>query len=105
MCGVNDVAYAAWTATLPDLTGIQETFLSILGGGYHFRVKYPDQEEEPGAEPVDADDDGPLALKPRPGLDVEIPTQRAKQSGPRADGISGDDSPGNLSSSERSSMG
>ena len=91
--------------TFADLSRIKETFLSILSGVYHFRVKYPDQDEELDAETVVADDEGPLSLAPRQSLDVQIPTQRARQTGPRADGISGDDSPGNLSSSERSSMG
>ena len=100
-----DGQLADCSLTFADLSRIKETFHSILSGVYHFRVKYPDQEEETGAELVDMDEDGPLALAPRPGLDVQIPTQRAKQSGPGADGINGDDGPGSLSSSERSSMG
>jgi putative nucleotidyltransferase with HDIG domain len=32
--------------TFFDLTKIKEAFLSVLGGMYHFRVKYPGQEEE-----------------------------------------------------------
>ncbi len=91
--------------TFADLSRIKETFLSILSGVYHFRVKYPDQEEEPGGEPVDADDDGPLALTPTPGLDVEMPTQRAKQTGPLPGQANHDDGPESPSSSEQSSMG
>jgi len=91
--------------TFADLSRIKETFLSILSGVYHFRVKYPDQEEEAGAETVGAGDDGPLALAPRPGLGVQIPTPRAKQKDPLPNQENNDDSPESLSSSERSSMG
>jgi putative nucleotidyltransferase with HDIG domain len=34
--------------TFADLDIIKETFLSILGGIYHFRVKYPDQDKATG---------------------------------------------------------
>jgi hypothetical protein len=34
--------------TFADLNHIKETFLSILGGIYHFRVKYPDQDKATG---------------------------------------------------------
>ncbi|MEM9998376.1 MAG: HDIG domain-containing metalloprotein, partial [Bacteroidota bacterium] len=34
--------------TFADLAKIKETFLSILSGVYHFRVKYPDQPPEDG---------------------------------------------------------
>ncbi len=36
--------------TFADLNQIKETFLSILGGIYHFRVKYPDQDKATGEE-------------------------------------------------------
>lgn len=38
--------------TFSDLDRIKDTFLSILGGIYHFRVKYPEQEEEPEVAPL-----------------------------------------------------
>jgi cyclic-di-AMP phosphodiesterase PgpH len=37
--------------TFADLNLIKETFLSILGGIYHFRVKYPDQDKATGEGP------------------------------------------------------
>ena len=39
--------------TFSDLTTIKETFHSLLCGIYHFRVKYPDQEPEPGGAQPD----------------------------------------------------
>ncbi|MEM8600057.1 MAG: HDIG domain-containing metalloprotein [Bacteroidota bacterium] len=36
--------------TFADLTKIKETFLSILSGVYHFRVKYPDQRDDEGPD-------------------------------------------------------
>ena len=41
--------------TFGDLTKIRETFLALLGGIYHSRVRYPDQEpedDEPGGDGV-----------------------------------------------------
>jgi putative nucleotidyltransferase with HDIG domain len=101
-----DALFAARTAdgqlgnsplTFADLSRIKETFLSILCGIYHFRVKYPDQEEEP-VEP------GPLALGrdagSDAGLDVQLPARRegdgADHSTPVPDGPSFE---------ERSTMG
>jgi membrane-associated HD superfamily phosphohydrolase len=52
--------------TFADLTRIRETFLAILCGIYHFRVKYPGQDEE-------ENDDEPDLVRTRAGLDVEIP--------------------------------
>lgn len=41
--------------TLAELTKIKATFLSVLSGIYHFRVKYPGQEEE--VPPAERDSD------------------------------------------------
>jgi cyclic-di-AMP phosphodiesterase PgpH len=43
---IDDGQLAHAALTFADLSRIHETFLSILGGIYHFRVKYPDQEDE-----------------------------------------------------------
>ena len=40
--------------TFADLDLIKETFLSILNGIYHFRVKYPDQDKATGEDEPDA---------------------------------------------------
>lgn len=51
--------------TFADLAKIRETFLTLLTGIYHLRVKYPDQEEEA---------DEPAELPPqKAGLDVPLP--------------------------------
>ncbi|MEL6704539.1 MAG: HDIG domain-containing metalloprotein [Bacteroidota bacterium] len=47
--------------TFADLTKIKETFLSILSGVYHFRVKYPDQRDDEGS------DDGSSGQPSTPG--------------------------------------
>ncbi len=56
--------------TFADLNHIKETFLSILGGIYHFRVKYPDQDKVTGeddtataAVPKDTPDGPPPSLE------------------------------------------
>ena len=41
--------------TFRDLTAIKETFLQMLLGIYHVRVKYPEQDEEKAAEPEPAE--------------------------------------------------
>ncbi|MDX1440655.1 MAG: HDIG domain-containing protein, partial [Rubricoccaceae bacterium] len=58
--------------TFADLSRIKETFLAILSGVYHVRVKYPDQE---GQSDEDASDglEGPIQLSQSPGMDVSIP--------------------------------
>ncbi|WP_420457419.1 HD family phosphohydrolase [Rubrivirga sp.] len=38
------------TLTFADLARIKETFHALLCGIYHFRVKYPDQEDEPAGD-------------------------------------------------------
>src|SRR5690606_21774632 len=48
--------------TFADLSRIKETFLSILCGIYHFRVKYPEQEGEPAEEALPPQEDERLAL-------------------------------------------
>jgi putative nucleotidyltransferase with HDIG domain len=53
--------------TLADLTRVRETFLSILSGVYHFRVKYPGQDAEDEGE-----DDVAEIVEPKAGQDVSI---------------------------------
>lgn len=45
--------------TFSDLNHIKETFLAILGGIYHFRVKYPDQDKATGEEPPERPESPP----------------------------------------------
>ena len=104
--GLIDAIFAARTTdgqlgnsplTFADLSRIKETFLSILCGIYHFRVKYPDQEGE-GAEgkaAVEAE----LALDRGAGLDVQVPRRDENGDGP---GVPVRNGP---SYEERSSMG
>jgi membrane-associated HD superfamily phosphohydrolase len=54
--------------TLADLTRVRDTFLAMLCGIYHFRVKYPGQEGE------DAEEDGEGLVDPA-GLDVSVPPE------------------------------
>ncbi len=91
--------------TFADLSRIKETFLSILSGVYHFRVKYPGQDEENEPDEEESADDGPLTLSEKPGMDVPMPFGTAKQSTVHGERSSGDESPKGLSSGDRSSMG
>ncbi len=101
-----DEQLAESSLTFADLNRIKETFLSILSGVYHFRVKYPDQEdEEIDAEKVDFEDDETLSLSSKPGLDVHIPRHKGSQSETQTSKVEGDEPPGSASSNERSSMG
>ena len=52
--------------TFADLNHIKETFLSILGGIYHFRVKYPDQDKATGEESTPAPTPKPPQETPTP---------------------------------------
>ena len=57
--------------TFSDLARIKETFLNLLSGIYHFRVKYPDQD----AEDVEPDPGGDgAAASPDEEIDGERPT-------------------------------
>jgi cyclic-di-AMP phosphodiesterase PgpH len=75
---IEDGQLAATQLTFSDVARIKETFLSILNGIYHFRVKYPDKEGGDGAErrtrasapepppppePDDLDDVGPSSAE------------------------------------------
>jgi hypothetical protein len=51
---------------------VKETFLSILCGVYHFRVKYPEQEDEPAEGETPAPDRA-VTIDRGAGLDVQIP--------------------------------
>jgi putative nucleotidyltransferase with HDIG domain len=86
--------------TFADLSRIKETFLSILCGIYHFRVKYPDQGEGPAEETVPGRVEEELALDRAAGLNVQVPGQRADE----GDGLSAAPE-GGPSTRERSSMG
>lgn len=94
--------------TFADLNLIKETFLSILGGIYHFRVKYPDQDKATGeetagseasagdgapptAQDVPVDDDGP----PPPAADAPSVPNTETEYGEKPD----------PSSEERASLG
>ncbi len=65
--------------TFADLNQIKETFLSILNGIYHLRVKYPDQEKITGEkkeETVPAPTPPappPASAPPGPAGEVEVP--------------------------------
>lgn len=61
---IEDGQLANTQLTFADLERIKETFLGILGGIYHFRVKYPDQEEAPTVS------EGPPPEE-QPGQEVE----------------------------------
>jgi hypothetical protein len=52
--------------TFRDLTQIKQTFLSLLLGIYHVRVRYPDQDEE---------DEGPPEMKLEKRASQEAPTE------------------------------
>lgn len=85
--------------TFADLSRIKETFLSILCGIYHFRVKYPEQGEEPTEEAIQHQEERELALDRGAGLDVQVP-------GPEGEGDGHALAPeGKPTSRERSSMG
>ena len=58
--------------TFADLNHIKETFLSILGGIYHFRVKYPDQDRVTGEQSAPSES-GPPEPKPEPKPPDEPP--------------------------------
>lgn len=100
--------------TFADLNHIKETFLSILGGIYHFRVKYPDQDkatgEEPAPEPTPTPESPPSlgggAAKNAPdasGSDEDaIPSAADPPETPRAAGYREKPGP---SSQERASLG
>ncbi len=83
--------------TFADLNHIKETFLSILGGIYHFRVKYPDQDKATGEESSPQ----PPASKPEPkGPSPESPSrsedaakEEAEPIQPASDAIASDDTP------------
>jgi putative nucleotidyltransferase with HDIG domain len=53
--------------TFSDLARIRETFHNLLCGIYHFRVKYPDQEEEDAPEAT--------GTPQQSGLDVPLPSE------------------------------
>jgi putative nucleotidyltransferase with HDIG domain len=86
--------------TFAELSRVKETFLSILCGIYHFRVKYPDQEGETPEETVPANVDTELALDRAAGLDVQVPHSRQAKATPIGALPDGDPS-----SEERSTMG
>ena len=58
--------------TFSDLDRVKETFLSILSGVYHFRVKYPGQDKESGDSP-DAPPGKEAAAKDAPAKDDPPP--------------------------------
>ena len=63
--------------TFADLTTIKETFHALLCGIYHFRVKYPDQEDEAAPEAA-PEETLPEAIVPdAPGPDVPVPERDA----------------------------
>ncbi|HLT46322.1 MAG TPA: HDIG domain-containing protein [Rubricoccaceae bacterium] len=86
--------------TFADLSRIKETFLSILCGIYHFRVKYPEQEGEPAEEALPPQEDERLALDRGAGLDVQVPDRQVQ--GGDGDSLAPASGP---STRERSSMG
>ena len=103
---VEDGQLGASPLTFADLSRIKETFLSILSGIYHFRVKYPDQQDDGGAsEGGTAKADKPQQQLPegRAGLDVQVlPTQDRSGDGEASVASGPEEGP---SSSERSSIG
>ena len=77
--------------TFADLNLIKETFLSILGGIYHFRVKYPDQDKATGEEAAPDEASGEPTSgdgAPPPAQDVPAETEE------RAPAPSAGDAPG-----------
>lgn len=72
--------------TFADLNHIKETFLSILGGIYHFRVKYPDQDKTTGEESTPPQPPESEA-KPEPPDSTPPPVQ------PASNAIASDDTP------------
>jgi len=73
--------------TLADLTRIKETFLGILCGMYHFRVKYPGQEE---AGDDDAEVEGSVDAA---ALDVPVPEDLATDGGNGGQASGGEPAP------------
>ena len=63
--------------TFSDLARIKETFLNLLCGIYHFRVKYPDQEED-AAEGTPAGGDGAAQAPPDEEIDGSRPTSEER---------------------------
>ena len=77
--------------TFADLNRIKETFLAILAGIYHFRVKYPDQdkitEEEATTEPPETD----IARRADGGAPAEASgTEGQTEERPEPDGAAGE---------------
>ncbi len=71
---VEDGQLDATGLTFADLDRIRETFLSLLSGVYHFRVKYPDQDRVTGEdEPAPAEAPAALPEKPEPAASQRGP--------------------------------
>ena len=81
--------------TFSDLTTIKETFHALLCGIYHFRVKYPDQDEGDDASSPDAESEGS-----GPSSDTEPVPAPAPRTPPREE-IDGE----RPTSTERSTLG
>lgn len=71
--------------TFSDLARIKETFHNLLCGIYHFRVKYPDQDEEEAAEAARATEDAARAAgngapqaPPAEEVDGSLPTSEER---------------------------
>ncbi|CAN5568638.1 HDIG domain-containing protein [soil metagenome] len=84
---IKDGQLADTGLTFSDLTRIKATFLSILGGVYHVRIKYPSQQdaeaadEEPAGPPANVD---PEVALPTPSVEEEAP-QAKEDSTPEID--------------------
>ena len=63
--------------TFVDLARIKDAFHGLLCGIYHFRVRYPDQEEGGDPKPDDADGDEPAAGQPAAPQPVETAPERS----------------------------
>lgn len=79
--------------TFADLTRIKDTFLSILSGVYHFRVKYPDQESE-GDFTEEPEADTQIQMSSPAGLDVPLPSTRQESDSTSAESGDQHDSKG-----------
>ncbi len=80
--------------TFADLSRIKETFLSILNGIYHLRVKYPDQDKITGEEkPTPQEKAAPDKAKPKEGEAKEPEAGEAERSGTLPPVVGDDDVP------------
>ncbi len=64
--------------TFSDLARIKETFLNLLCGIYHFRVKYPDQEADEAEAPPPAGGDGAVLDTADEEIDGSRPTSEER---------------------------